>query len=99
MVKPIRYQELNGYKFWNETDQKIASAASMGDMAQPDEPAWVTRFSTGNSDISPFVAKEIAGQVRELLVYKRAMESMASQFVHPKITAREMAEMQLHGAT
>jgi hypothetical protein len=35
--------------------------------------------------------------VRELLVYKRAMESMAAQFIHPKMTGLEMAEMQLKG--
>lgn len=28
-------------------------------------------------------------------IYRRAMESMASQMVHPKMTAKEMAEMQL----
>ncbi len=61
----------------------------------PDEPAWVTRFAKGKADCSPFVAKEIADQVRELLVYKRAMESMAKQFIHPKMTAMQMAEMQL----
>ena len=28
-------------------------------------------------------------------IYRRAMESMAKQMVHPKMTARELAEMQL----
>lgn len=28
-------------------------------------------------------------------IYRRAMESMASQFVHPKMTALEMAQTQL----
>jgi hypothetical protein len=65
------------------------------EQANPDEPAWVTRFAKGKADCSPFVAKEIADQVREMLVYKRAMESMAKQFIHPKMTALEMAEMQL----
>ena len=65
------------------------------EQANPDEPAWVTRFAKGKADCSPFVAKEIADQVREMLVYKRAMESMAKQFIHPKMTAKEMAEMQL----
>jgi hypothetical protein len=65
------------------------------EQANPDEPAWVTRFAKGKADCSPFVAREIADQVRELLIYKRAMESMAKQFICPKMTAREMAEMQL----
>lgn len=65
------------------------------EQADRDEPAWVTRFAKGNAATSPFTAKEIADQVRELLVYKRAMESMAKQFISPKISAREMAEMQL----
>ena len=34
-------------------------------------------------------------RVKELGMYKRAMESMASQIVHPKTTAKQMAEMQL----
>lgn len=69
------------------------------EQANPDEPAWVTRFSNGNTDMSPFVAVQIADQVRELLVYKRAMESMAKQFLCPKMTALEMAELQLKGPT
>ena len=59
--------------------------------ATPDEPAWVTRFAKGNADISPFVAKDIASQVRELLIYRRAIESMAAQFICPKTTALELA--------
>ena len=59
--------------------------------AIPNEPAWVTRFAKGNADISPFVAKDIANQVRELLVYRRAIESMAAQFICPKTTALELA--------
>ena len=31
----------------------------------------------------------------DLTIYKRAMESMAAQFVHPKMTALEMAKQQL----
>jgi len=42
------------------------------EQANPDEPAWVTRFAKGKADCSPFVAKEIADQVRELLAYKQA---------------------------
>jgi hypothetical protein len=30
-------------------------------------------------------------------IYKRAMESMAAQFIHPKMTARELADLQLKG--
>lgn len=41
--------------------------------------------------------QEIAHQVRELLLYKRAMEAMAEQFVHPKTTAKELAEQILRG--
>ena len=59
------------------------------------EPAWVTRFSRGDCQLSPFVAQSIASQVRELLIYKMAMESMASQMLHPKMTALEMAQCQL----
>jgi hypothetical protein len=33
--------------------------------------------------------------VRELLVYKQAMDSMAAQFVHPKTTGMELAKSQL----
>jgi hypothetical protein len=78
-------------------DEEVGYSECELDQANPDEPAWVTRFAKGKADCSPFVAKEIADQVREMLVYKRAMESMAKQFVHPVITAREMAEMQLKG--
>jgi hypothetical protein len=63
--------------------------------ANPDEPAWVSRFANGNADISPFVAKDIAQQVRELLIYKRAMDSMAAQFICPKTTGLELAKQQL----
>ena len=65
------------------------------EQANPDEPAWVTRFAKGNSATSPYCAQEIAIQVRELLTYKRAMESMARQFVHPKTTGLELAKSQL----
>lgn len=34
-------------------------------------------------------------RIERLLIYKRAMESMASQFIHPKTTALEMARQQL----
>lgn len=76
-------------------DKEIGFREYELEQANPNEPAWVTRFAKGKSDCSPFVAKEIADQVREMLIYKRAMESMARQFVHPKMTAREMAELQL----
>ena len=67
--------------------------------AIPNEPAWVTRFAKGNADISPFVAKDIANQVRELLVYRRAIESMAAQFICPKTTALELARQILQKQT
>jgi hypothetical protein len=38
-----------------------------------------------------------AEQLDDLSIYKRAMESMAAQFIHPKMTAHELAEMQLKG--
>lgn len=59
------------------------------------EPAWVTRFAAGDVAISPFVGREIAREVRELLRYRQAMELMALQFVHPKLSARELADLQL----
>ena len=67
------------------------------EQANSDEPAWVTRFAKGNADCSPFVAREIADQVRELLIYKRAIQAMAEQFVDPKTTAKELAEQILRG--
>jgi hypothetical protein len=76
-------------------DREVGYSEYELEQANLNEPAWVTRFAKGKADCSPFVAKEIAGQVREMLIYKRAMESMAKQFVHPKMTAREMAETQL----
>ena len=60
-----------------------------------DEPAWVSRLAKGDAAMSCFVAKSIAEDVRELLIYKRAMDSMAAQMIHPKMTGLEMAKMQL----
>lgn len=60
-----------------------------------DEPAWVSRFANGNANCSPFCVQEIATEVRKLLIYKAAMESMAEQFIHPKITAMDLAKSQL----
>ncbi len=80
-------------------DKEVGYSEYELEQANLDEPAWVTRFAKGKADCSPFVAKEIADQVREMLIYKRAMESMARQFVHPKTTAREMAESQLRQST
>ena len=74
--------------------QKMANSL---EQANPDEPAWVTRFAKGKADCSPFVAKEIADQVRELLIYRRAIQAMAEQFIHPKTTAKELAEQILRG--
>jgi hypothetical protein len=41
------------------------------------------------------VAIEAAAEIEELKLYKRAMESMAAQFIHPKTTALELAKSQL----
>ena len=73
-------------------DKEVGYSECELEQANPDEPAWVTRFAKGKADCSPFVAKEIADQAREMLMYKRAMESMAKQFIHPKTTAKELAE-------
>jgi hypothetical protein len=40
-------------------------------------------------------AIEAAAEIEELKLYKRAMESMAAQFIHPKTTALELAKSQL----
>jgi len=80
-------------------DKEVGYSEYELEQANPDEPAWVTRFAKGKADCSPFVAKEIADQVRGLLVYKRAMDSMARQFIHPKMTALELAQAQLKGIT
>jgi len=37
--------------------------------------------------------------VRQLLVYQRAMEAMAAQFVCPKTTPQELADQILKGGT
>lgn len=44
------------------------------------------------------IANDAVGSLpleEDLTIYKRAMESMASQFIHPKTTAMEMAKAQL----
>lgn len=38
---------------------------------------------------------QTAQEPDDLQIYKEAMESMAAQFLHPKMTALEMAKMQL----
>ena len=58
-------------------------------------PAWLARMEKGNSAMSPYDAKGIAAEIRELFIYKRAFESMASQMIHPKMSGLEMAKMQL----
>lgn len=67
--------------------------------AHESEPAWVTRLAQGNTGMSSFVALEIAREVRQLLVYQRAMEAMAAQFVCPKTTPQELADQILKGGT
>ena len=49
-----------------------------------------------NSDLTN---RDLLRQIEELQVYKRAMESMAKQFIHPRMTALELAELQLKGNT
>lgn len=78
-------------------DKEVGYSEYELEQADANEPAWVTRFAKGNAATSPFTAKEIADQVRKLLIYQRAMESMARQFIHPKMTAYEMANIQLRG--
>lgn len=44
------------------------------------------------------VANDTIGSLpleEDLTIYKRVMESMAKQYIHPKITALEMAKQQL----
>jgi hypothetical protein len=44
------------------------------------------------------IANDVVGNLpieENLQIYKRAMESMAAQFIHPRMTARELAELQL----
>jgi len=48
----------------------------------------------GNSDLTN---RDLLRQNEELHIYKRAMESMAKQFIHPRMTALELAELQLKG--
>jgi len=62
-----------------------------------DEPAWVSRLANGYTGMSVFTAIDIADQVRELLIYKRACDSMAEQMLCPKMTGLELARMQLKG--
>lgn len=82
-----------------EAEKEFAMCSQGGEIGHgksiPIEPAWVSRFAKGNCKLSPIAARDIADEVRELLVYKRAMESMAAQFIHPKTTALELAKQQL----
>ncbi len=45
------------------------------------------------------IANDAVGNlpVEDDSIYKRAMESMAAQMIHPRMSAREMAELQLKG--
>ena len=49
--------------------------------------------------INSFDCGQEVPNVEDLTIYKRAMESMAAQFIHPKMTALELAEMQLKGVS
>lgn len=50
-----------------------------------------------NSDLR-LIADSQAAEIERLQLYERAMQSMASQFVHPKMTAEELARLQLEPA-
>ena len=54
-----------------------------------------------NDDMSEVLsfAESLMKECRELQIYKQAMDSMARQMLHPKMTGLEMAQMQLkpHG--
>ena len=43
--------------------------------------------------------KELEAEVNRLRLYERAMQSMAAQFIHPKMTAEELATAQLETKT
>ena len=48
------------------------------------------------------IANDVVGSLplpEDLTIYKRACDSMAAQFVHPKMTGLELAQMQLKGTT
>ena len=38
---------------------------------------------------------ESDGELEDLTIYKRALDSMAAQMIHPKMTGLELAKMQL----
>ena len=48
----------------------------------------------GNLDLTN---RDLLRQIEELQIYKLAMESMAKQFIDPRMTALELAELQLKG--
>jgi hypothetical protein len=43
------------------------------------------------------IANDVAGNypIEDMTIYKRAMESMAKQLIHPKMTGLQLAKMQL----
>jgi len=57
--------------------------------------------TTENTDTvnTDTVIRDMLRQIEELQIYKLAMESMAKQFIHPRMTALELAELQLKGKT
>jgi len=79
--------------------EQLATCDSGDTREAQSEPAWVSRFAKGNADISPFVAKDIASQVRELLIYRRAIESMAAQLACSKKNPLELARQILSQKT
>ena len=83
--------------------QKIAMLADTGSDAYKEFAAPYLRMGDKPSgwriaEEMRQVANDVVGSLpleEDLTIYKRAMESMASQFIHPKTTAMEMAKSQL----
>ncbi len=83
--------------------QKIALIADTG--TQEHKEALKAYYDMGDTPTGWRVAeamREVANDTigslpleEDLTIYKRAMESMAAQFIHPKTTAMELAKTQL----
>lgn len=58
-------------------------------------------LSFDNNDVSQVLtfAESMVSKCEELQIYKDAMESMARQFLHPRMTGLELAQMQLKPST
>ena len=67
-----------------------------------DAAALARQFSDGSNPIRDTLTadvichvKALGCEIERLRLYERAMQSMAAQYVHPKMTAEELAKMQL----